>query len=161
MPSANLELVRSIRTAWDRGDFASVDWAHQEIEYVIADGPVQGSWTGLAGMAEGWRDFLGAWENWRAEATEYREVDGERVLVLVNLSGRSKTSGLEVGQISGARGANLFHVRSSKVTRFVLYLDRDHALADLGLGPDVALGDSKRARVDVWREVYEGWARDS
>jgi GNAT superfamily N-acetyltransferase len=27
--------------------------------------------------------------------------------------------------------------------------------------PTAVLGDSPRRRVDVWREVYEGWARDS
>jgi hypothetical protein len=30
-------------------------------------------------------------------------------------------------------GAGLFHVRDSKVTKFVVYLDGDRALAELGL----------------------------
>jgi hypothetical protein len=36
-----------------------------EIEYVVADGPDPGSWTGLAGMVEGTREFLSTWENLR------------------------------------------------------------------------------------------------
>ena len=132
MSQENVELVRSIRAPWDRGDFRSAEWAHPEIEFVIADGPSPGRWTGLAGMTEGTRDWLSAWEEFRHEVEELRELDGERVLVLAHFSGRGKTSGVEVGQTRG-KGANLFHVRDARVTRIVYWLDRERALADLGL----------------------------
>ncbi|HTQ68861.1 MAG TPA: hypothetical protein VMI13_09250 [Solirubrobacteraceae bacterium] len=80
---ANLDLVRSIYADWERGDYSSVAWADPEIEYVFPDGPDQGSWRGLAGMAESWRNVLAVWENWRGEAEEYLVLDAERVLVLV------------------------------------------------------------------------------
>jgi ketosteroid isomerase-like protein len=160
MSEENVELVRSIFAAWERGDFSSAEWADPEIEYVIADGPAPGTWRGLSGMAEGQRDFLGAWEGLRTVADGYRELDNERVLVLTHQSGRGKTSGLDVGQMR-AKGAVVLHIRDGKVTRLVIYWGRDRALADLGLASDVATGDSPRARVDVWREDYEGWARDS
>jgi ketosteroid isomerase-like protein len=135
MSSANLDLVRSIYAAWERGDYSSAEWAHPEIEWVLPDGPAPGSWTGMAGMAEGFGDFLSAWEGFRVKAEEYRDLDGERVLVLVQQSGRGKTSGLEIGQM-WSKGASLFHVRGGKVTRLVIYLGRQNALADLGLTPD-------------------------
>jgi hypothetical protein len=69
--SANIDLVRSIYAAWERGDFNSAEWAHPEIEYVVADGPAPGSWAGLAGMAEGFRNWLSAWAEYRAEPQEY------------------------------------------------------------------------------------------
>ena len=50
---------------------------------------------------------------------------------------RGKTSGLELGPIS-ANTAVLFHFRGGKVTRLVIYWDRDHALADLGLASERA-----------------------
>jgi hypothetical protein len=121
--------------AWKDGDWTSVDWADPEIEYEIADGPAPGRWTGLRGLEEGWRNILGAWENFRIEADEYRQLDAERILVLHRWSGRGKTSGVELGQIS-AKGAGLFHIRSGKVTRAVTYFDRDRALADVGLAPE-------------------------
>jgi ketosteroid isomerase-like protein len=133
--SANLELVRTLYAAWERGDFSATEWADPEIEYVIADGPAPGRWTGLAGMAEAYRAVLEVWEGFRGEAQEYRELDDERVLVLVRVSARGKTSGLEVGQ-TGARTANLIHIREGKVTKMVYYWDRNRALADLGLGSD-------------------------
>jgi len=132
MPSANLELVRSIYADWEQGDFSSAEWAHPQIEYVYADGPSPGSRTGLAGMAVGWRDWLSAWEGLRVEVDEFRQLDDERVLVLARFAGRGKTSGLEFAEIQ-PQGANVFHVRDGKVTRFVVYWDRDRALADLGL----------------------------
>jgi hypothetical protein len=81
------------------------------------------------------RDFLSAWEEWRVEADEYRELDGECVLVLQHYSARGRTSGLELGQ-TRAEGANLFHLRGGKVTRVICYFDRERALADLGLPPE-------------------------
>jgi ketosteroid isomerase-like protein len=133
--SANLDLVRSIYAPWERGDFSRADWAHREIELVIADGPVPGTWTGLAGMAEGMRDYLIGWEDFRGWADEYRELDGERVFVLTQFSARGKTSGLEAGQMR-TEGAHLFHIRAGKVMRLVVYWDRERAFADLGLAPE-------------------------
>ena len=68
--SANVELVRSIYADWERGDFGSAEWADPEIEYLVVDGPEPSRWTGLAGMAQGWRDWLRAWEDFRAEPEE-------------------------------------------------------------------------------------------
>jgi ketosteroid isomerase-like protein len=128
--SENVELVRSIYAAWERGDYySSVEWAHPEIEFVVMDGPSPGGLTGVAAVEDNWREFQRAWEDYRIQADEYRQLDGDRVLVLVRLSGQGKTSGLEMGQ----KGANLFTLRSGKVTRLVVYWDRARALADLGL----------------------------
>ena len=85
-------------------------------------------------MAESFRDFLSAWEEWRVEGERY-ELDGERVLALFHFSVRGKASGLEIEQI-WTKGATVFHVRDGKVTRLVQYLDRERALADLGLAPE-------------------------
>jgi ketosteroid isomerase-like protein len=130
--SENLDLVRSICVPWERGDFTSSEWAHPEIEYVIADGPSPGRWTGLDGLADGWRSFLSAFEDFRADAEEFRELDDERILVPLRNIGRGKASGLELGEIQ-TKAANLFQFRDGKVTRLVTYFDRKRALADLGL----------------------------
>jgi hypothetical protein len=66
---------------------------------------------------------------------EYRELNGEHVLVLQHFSGRGKRSGLEVDQM-GSKGASLYHVSGGKVMRIVQYLNRERAFADLGLSPE-------------------------
>ena len=132
MASANLDLVRSINADWERGDFSGTHWADTEIEFEFRDWPARGKWTGVAGMAEGWLAWLGAWADFRAEADEYREVDDEHVLVLCHFRGRGRTSGLDVGQVT-TKAASLFRVRDGKVTRLVLYAEGEQALADLGL----------------------------
>ena len=128
--SENLDLVRSIFAAWERGDFSATEWADLELEYTIADGPQPGTWIGL--MPEGFRDWTSAWEGYRIEAEEYRELDAERVLVLTRNSGRGKSSGIDLTQLQ-ARGAMMLHIRHGKVTRLVAYLDRERAFADLGI----------------------------
>jgi hypothetical protein len=105
--------VRSIYADWERGDFTSAHWADRDIEFVMADGPTAGRWTGVPGMTHAMRDFLGAWEGSRIEVEECRQVDGERVLVLTCVGGRGKTSGLDIGH-TRAVAAAVFRVRQGK-----------------------------------------------
>jgi hypothetical protein len=86
-------------------------------------------------MTEGFRDFLGAWTAWGVVADDYTELTGDRVLVSNHFVGRGKTSGIDIAQVH-KNGATLFEVREGNVTRLVQYIDRDWALADLGLTPD-------------------------
>jgi ketosteroid isomerase-like protein len=127
-----VDLVRSIYAEWERGEFGSVEWADPEIEWVMTGGPAPGSSTGLAGMAEGWRNFLSAWDWYRVEVDEYRELDDRRVLVLIRCSASGKASGLEIGQVR-TESATVFHIRDGKVVKLFVYMDREQALADLGL----------------------------
>ena len=132
MSQENVELVRSIYADWERGEFDSADWAHPEIEYVFVDGPDPGSWTGRVEMAEQFGAWLGLWVEFRLKADEYRRLGAEDVIVLDHFSGHGRTSGLDLGEIQ-ARGAWVFCIRDRKVTRMTRYMDRDRALADLGL----------------------------
>jgi hypothetical protein len=104
---------------------------------MVDDGLSRDTWTGLAGMSSGWRDRLSAWGDVRlAQADEYRELDGGRVLVLFRVAGHGKTSRIEMAQVN-TKSACLFVVRDGKVATLVVYPSRhEHALADLGLAPD-------------------------
>ena len=136
--SENLDLVRLLYADWERGDFSRTDWADPEIEFVITEGAEAGRWTGLAATAAAWRDYVGVWEGFRVKAEEYGEVDGQRVLVLVGLSGIGTTSGLRLDEVE-AKTANVIHLHEGRITKLVIYWDRDRALAGLGLKEE---GDS-------------------
>jgi ketosteroid isomerase-like protein len=126
----SLELVRSIVARWETGDYSAGDWAAPAIEFTVADGPAPGSWRGLAGMAEGWRAFLGSWESFRGVVEAVRAIDPDRVLVLNGFRGRGKASGLQVEHL---HAATVFQLEGGEVTRLVVYFDRDNALDELGL----------------------------
>ena len=121
---------------------------------------------GVAGMAEGFRSIVNAWEGFHVVSEGFRELDGERVLVLVHATGSGKTSGASLGEV-GAKAAELFHVRGGKVTRLVIYLNREDALADLGLSEPrrsrrlLSLRDTARAmsqeNVEIVRASFEAW----
>ena len=129
--SANLDLVRSIYADWERGDFSSVEWAHPDIVFE-STGFDAAKATGVAEMAQRWREWMSAWDEYRSEADAFRELDGQRVLVLMQHGGRGKASGVGIEGMK-TPGANVFEIRDGKVVRLALYWDREHALADLGL----------------------------
>jgi ketosteroid isomerase-like protein len=130
--SENLDLVRLIFAHWGRGDFSWIGWADPEIKVVIVDGPEPGVRSGLGEMTDAWREYVGAWYDYRFVVDDVRELDEERVLVLYRRTGRGKRSGLEIGEVQ-SEGANVFHLDGGKVTKMVRYWDRERALADLGL----------------------------
>src|ERR1700730_16143462 len=105
MSQENVELVRSISAAHERGDYGSAEWAHPDIEYVIVDGPTPGSWKGRAAMARAAGELFSAWDEHRTVVEEVRPLDGERVLVLARGGGRGKASGVELDAGQWQRGA--------------------------------------------------------
>jgi ketosteroid isomerase-like protein len=130
--SENLNLVRSIYSDRERGEYGDIAWADPGIEYVIADGPTPVMLRGLSELADGMRELLSVWQDARIAVDEYRELDEDRILVLLRYSGRGKRSGLELDNLS-TLGADLVQVHDGKVVRIVKYYDLGHAFADLGL----------------------------
>jgi hypothetical protein len=136
---------RLCSTSATPGEFGSSEWAHGEIEFGIADGVEPGTWTGLANAAGRLRGALSPWQGLCVEAEEYREVDDERILVLIRYGGRGKTSGLSLADMQEP-GSLVFHVRSGKVSRLVYYWDRERALADLGSAGEGDSSDGEASR---------------
>jgi ketosteroid isomerase-like protein len=132
MSQENVELVRSISAAHERGAYGSAEWAHPDIEYVIVGGLTAGSWKGRVAMAKAAGELFSTSDEHRTVVEEVRPLDDERVLVLCHTSGRFKASGIQL-DAAQRQVAALYQVRDGKVIRHVVYMDRADALADLGL----------------------------
>jgi len=129
--SENLDLVRSIYADWERGDFSRIDWAHPEIVFESTGFDFRAA-TGVVEMGQRWREWMSAWERYRTEAEEIRQLSDGRVLVLMWHCGRGKASGVGIDEMK-TPGANVFAIRDGKVVRLSLFWDREDALAGLGL----------------------------
>jgi ketosteroid isomerase-like protein len=127
MSRENVELVRRIYSAWERGDFSETWWAADGFVFEVADG-ISPIVTDLEGMSRAWRDWLQGWRSFHTRSEELRDL-GDVVLGINTFGGEGRTSGL----VPDARGATIWTIADGKVTRLVLYTDAQRALAALGI----------------------------
>ena len=71
-----------------------------------------------------------AWESYRLEPEEVRQVDEDRVLALVREVARGRSSGVEVE----SRWGYVLTVRDGQIVRVEAYRDADRALQAVNLG---------------------------
>ena len=128
MSRENLELARSIFARWERGDYETTDWAAPEIDFSSPGGLSDEVFHGLDAMERAWADWLGQFEEFSAEATDYLE-SGDQVVVLNRFGGRGKGSGVPMDE----QGATRFRFRDGKVVELAIYVDPRRALRDAGL----------------------------
>ena len=126
MSQENVEIVRAIFVAWEKGDFSSGEWADPEIEFrSVAEG---GPTYGIAAMGRRC-EWLKAFEHFSTHPEEYLDT-GNVVLVMNRFLGTGKGSD---APISDFQGACLFALRDGRVVRLVLFTDRRKALEAAGL----------------------------
>ena len=126
MSEENVEIVRRMHAAFDRGD-ADGALAFFDPE-VVADHSARFGGEIGHGREELRRiitDWVGAFSEFRAEIVEIRDLGGGLVLLLTAHHGRGKGSGVEVTD----RFAVLYEIRDAAITRMTLFLTTDEALA--------------------------------
>ena len=84
---------------------------------------------GVDGFVRGFGDWLSAWETWVVTPTDFIDVDENRVLVMLDIRGRSKTHQVEMP----AEGANLLTLRDGKLARLEAFFGHEQALEAAGL----------------------------
>jgi ketosteroid isomerase-like protein len=128
MSQANVEIVRKIYGAWERGDFSSTDWADPEIEFTIP-GPDLEVHRGIDSMGRAWADWLGVFDELSIRGESFHD-GGDKVVVEQVFRGKGKGSGIPIDEI---RGAVVCTMRNGKVTRFEGHTTLEAALASAGL----------------------------
>jgi ketosteroid isomerase-like protein len=129
MSQENVELVRRMYEAFHRGDFdGALGYFHPEVEVDasmrVDEGIGQGRDKVYAMVAR----WLGAWDEWREEIEEIRDL-GTQVLLASTQHGRAKGSGIEVE----TRYAVLYEIHGDKITRMTIYSEVAEALEAAGL----------------------------
>ena len=84
---------------------------------------------GIDGFIEVWHVFLDAWQTWVYTAKEFIEVDEDRILVLLDIRGRSRTHGVEIP----IEAANIVTFRDGKLARLELFTSHPAAYRAAGL----------------------------
>jgi ketosteroid isomerase-like protein len=124
MSQENVEMVRRMYEAFHRGDFDGA-LAHFDPE-VEVDASVrvdEGIGHGRDAVATMVARWVGAWDEWREEIEEMRDLDSH-VVVVSTQRGRAKGSGIEVE----TRYAVVYEIRGGKITRMVLHSRPEEAL---------------------------------
>jgi ketosteroid isomerase-like protein len=125
---ANVDVVKGIFHAWERGDFSSVDWADPDIEFSIP-GPDTHVYRGVEAMGRAWAEWLNAFDEFSVLGEEFHEA-GNKVVVRQLFRGKGKGSGIPIDRIPGAA---VFTLRDGKVIRFEGHITLEGAMASAGL----------------------------
>jgi uncharacterized protein len=131
MSEGNVELVRTLLSAFDRADYeAALEALDAEIEWQVPPGIAIGRevYRGRDEVQRGFAEWLGAWDAYRFEPEEMLD-HGDHVVVAGMQIGRGRGSGVEVTLPT----FHVFTLRDGKITRHRSYRDRTEALDPAGL----------------------------
>jgi ketosteroid isomerase-like protein len=125
----NVEVVRSIMEAWNRGDYsAAIERVAPEIRAECAlGGDFDGTFEGIARVQEWLARFWGAFQDFHSDVDEYIPA-GDDVVISVHHYGRGKTSGAEVEM----RNWQVVTVREGKAMLYRVFRTREEAFEAVG-----------------------------
>lgn len=90
---------------------------------------IGGGVRGIDGFVGIFRNWTGAFDSWVVTATDFIDLDEDRVLVMCLIEARSEAQQVELA----VDGANLLTFRDGKLTRLELFLNRAGGLKAAGL----------------------------
>jgi ketosteroid isomerase-like protein len=87
------------------------------------------TFQGIAGLVEGWRDWLEPYESYRLEVEDFIDAGGDRVVVPARVQARTRRDGVLVEHSPAA----VCTISNGKLARVSFHLDRLQALEAVGL----------------------------
>lgn len=133
MSQGNFDVVlRLFGVDWARRDVdATMQLIHDdaELDWSNSRAPYRGFYRGRAEIANAWRTWKEAWDEWYAEVREAIEVDLDTVVIVTHVRARGKGSGVTVH----AEGASVWSVRDGKIFRGKLFQSKAAALESVGV----------------------------
>jgi ketosteroid isomerase-like protein len=138
MSQENVEIVRRVYSFHPdaagvvRGDFDQVflDYFHPDFELVAPSAypDIEPVYRGQEGVRRWFGQLDEIWDDWRFAAERFFDADS-RVVVFVRVSGTAKHSGAALA----ISAAHILTLRSGRITRGDVFLDRSEALEAAGL----------------------------
>jgi ketosteroid isomerase-like protein len=129
MSQENVELIQRMYETFHRGDAdGTLAYFDPEVEVDASMRVDEGIGHGREAVNAIVARWLGAWDKWREEIEEIRDL-GPQVLVVSKQSGRAKGSGIEVE----THYAVLYEIHGDKITRMCIYSEPAEALEATGL----------------------------
>ena len=129
MSQENVGLIQRMYEAFHRGDAdGALAYFDPKVEVDASVRVDEGIGHGRDAVATMVARWVGAWDDWREELEEIRDL-GSRVLVCSTQHGRSKGTGIEVE----TRYVVLYEVHGGKIIRMALHYTPAEALEAVGL----------------------------
>lgn len=153
MSLENLEIVRRLYAAWDRGEHPGpAELLDPEIEYVNPAGAIEpGVKRGRVGFAQAVANTLEGWSSWQMEPESF-EASGNQVAVSVRFRARARRSGIEFQ----GRESALVTLRNGRVIRYEWFHGPDDARETLRRA---SLGAGFRVRADAYERFMGRYSR--
>jgi ketosteroid isomerase-like protein len=127
----DLALLHGMLEKWGQGEFWDAEPYAEDVVFVRS-GPDGGEYHGIEGLTAAWRDFLGAWEDFRIQAEGVVSGEAGMYVLLLRLQGRGKVSGVSID----AEVANVIRMQEGRVVRLEMWWDREGALSSAGVRED-------------------------
>jgi ketosteroid isomerase-like protein len=154
MSRENVELVRRVFDAVDRGDATTILALYDpEVEWDVSGSPfgrlIGGDvYRGHEGLRRWFRQYREAWENVEDHCEELIDA-GDYVISLVTDRGRGLSSGVEVEW----KQYGVWTIREGKIVRVAWFRERSEALEAAGLREVGDVGGEHRDRAECFQGV--------